>query len=181
MRDGRHRGAAALASCLAAHLRSHAESDGPVAVCGYVYGFDCAPDEVEELTRILDSGDLDAGIERIAGTGRWADSREPFYANHADDIGRLPAPWVFYWTCNVSAPTDRLRAVGGFDEQFRSWGGEDIDLGYRLFLDGARFVVNRAASSVHYPHPKKHGDLNQQARANYRYMAGSTTPRSASC
>jgi len=157
--------------CLAAHLHSHAEADGPVAVCGYVHGFDCAPSEVVELTSILDSGDLDAGIEVIRRTGRWTDTREPFYLNHADDFDRLPAPWVFYWTCNVSAPTDRLRAVGGFDEQFRSWGGEDIDLGYRLFLDGARFVLNRAASSVHYPHPKNPGDLNYQARANYRYMA----------
>ena len=78
---------------------------------------------------------------------------------------------MFYWTCNVSAPTDLVRAVGGFDEYFRSWGGEDIDLGYRLFLDGARFVLNRAATSVHYPHPKKPGDLNYQARGNYRYMA----------
>ncbi|HST46737.1 glycosyltransferase [Jatrophihabitans sp.] len=157
--------------CLAAHLRSHQEAGGPVAVCGYVFGFDCAPTEVEELTGILDAGDLDAGIERISRSGRWTDTREPFYANPDNDFDRLPAPWVFYWTCNVSAPTARLRAVGGFDEQFRSWGGEDIDLGYRLFLDGARFVLNRAASSVHYPHPKNPGDLNHQARANYRYMA----------
>jgi len=156
--------------CLAAHLRNH--QDGPVAVCGYVYGFDCAPAEIDELTGLLDHTDLDTSIERIRQAGRWADSRERFYADHADDLAGLPAPWVFYWTCNVSAATDRLRAVGGFDEQFRSWGGEDIDLGYRLFLDGARFVVDRQACAVHHPHPKKPGDLNYQARANYRYMAG---------
>ncbi len=156
---------------LAAHLRSHEESDAPVAVCGYVFGFDCPAAEVEELTRILDAHDLDDGLERIHRSGRWTDTREPFYANHGDDFDQLPAPWVFYWTCNVSAPTDLVRTVGGFDEYFRSWGGEDIDLGYRLFLNGARFVLNRAASSVHYPHPKKPGDLNYQARGNYRYMA----------
>ena len=52
----------------------------------------------------------------------------------------------------MSAPTERLRAVGGFDEQIRSWGGEDLELAYRLHLDGVRFVLNRSASSIHHPH-----------------------------
>jgi glycosyltransferase involved in cell wall biosynthesis len=157
--------------CLRAHLSSHQQAGGPVAVCGYVYGFDSGAAEAEEMARTFDFGDPDASIERIRDSGRWADSREPFYAKYGDDLGQLPAPWVFYWTCNVSAPTDRLRAVGGFDEQFRSWGGEDIDLGYRLYLDGARFVLNREASSIHYPHAKNTAELRFQARANYRYMA----------
>ena len=157
--------------CLRAHLDSHRQADGPVAVCGYVYGFDCTEQEVELMLRTLDLDDPDASIDLMRRTGRWADSREPYYTRYGDDFGRLPAPWVFYWTCNVSAPTERLRAVGGFDEEFRSWGGEDIDLGYRLYLDGVRFVLNRSASSIHYPHPKKAVDLRVEARANYRYMA----------
>ena len=155
--------------CLRAHLDSHQQADGPVAVCGYVYGFDSS--ETAEMIRTLDFDDPDASIALMRQTGRWLDAREPFYAKYGDDIGALPAPWVFYWTCNVSAPTERMRAVEGFDEQIRSWGGEDIDLGYRLHLDGVRFVLNRSASSIHYPHAKKPADLNAQARANYRYLA----------
>jgi glycosyltransferase involved in cell wall biosynthesis len=157
--------------CLRAHLDSHQQADEPVAVLGYVYGFDGTSAETEQMIASVDFEDPDASIELMRRTGRWGDSREPFYAEHGDDIGRLPAPWVFYWTCNVSAPTRQLRAVGGFDEQFRSWGGEDIDLGYRLYLDGARFVLNRSANSIHYPHAKDTADLRFQARANYRYMA----------
>ncbi len=157
--------------CLQAHLDSHQQADGPVAVVGYVYGWGREGAEAEELVRTLDFGDPDAGVELMRRTGRWGDVREAFYAKHGEDFGGLPAPWIVYWTCNVSAPTDRLRAVGGFDEQIRSWGGEDIDLGYRLYLDGARFLLNRAASAVHYPHPKNSADLNAQARANYRSMA----------
>lgn len=33
-----------------------------------------------------------------------------------------------FWACNVSARTAQVRAVGGFDEAFRSWGGEDRGL-----------------------------------------------------
>ncbi len=158
-------------NCLREHLRSHQEASGPVAVCGYVYGFDNDGADADEMIRTLDFGDPDACIELMRDSGRWADLRELFYARHDYDLGRLPAPWVLYWTCNVSAPTDRLRSVGGFDEQFRSWGGEDIDLGYRLHLDGVQFVLNRSASSIHYPHAKSSAHNFALARANYRYMA----------
>jgi len=157
--------------CLQAHLQTHRQAGGPVAVCGYVYGFDCDRAEAEQLARTFDFDDVDGCIALIRDAGRWADSREPFYAKHGDDLDRLPAPWVFYWTCNASAPLELVRSVGGFDEQFRSWGGEDIDLGYRLFLAGARLVLNRSASSVHYPHAKDSVELWTQARDNYRYMA----------
>jgi glycosyltransferase involved in cell wall biosynthesis len=157
--------------CLRAHLRSHQQADGPVAVCGYVYGFDNNGSDTDPMIAAFDFDNLDATIEQLRESGRWPDIREPFYARHDYDLGRLPAPWVLYWTCNVSAPTERVRAVGGFDEQFRSWGGEDIDLGYRLHRDGVRVVLDRAASSIHYPHAKSSVHNFAQARANYRYLA----------
>jgi glycosyltransferase involved in cell wall biosynthesis len=157
--------------CLRAHVRSHRQASGPVAVLGYVYGWGREGSEAEEMIRSLDFDDPDASIELMRQTGRWADVREPFYARHADDFDRLPAPWIVYWTCNVSARTDRLRSVGGFDEQIRSWGGEDIDLGYRLFLDGVRFTLNRSASSIHYPHGSNLAASMVGARAVHRYLA----------
>jgi GT2 family glycosyltransferase len=154
--------------CLRAHLASHQQATGPVAVCGYVYGYGAAADE--ELTGTLDFDDPDATIELLRATGRWPDIRESLYARRADDLAGLPAPWILFWTCNVSAPTERLRSLGGFDEHFRSWGGEDIDLGYRLHLDGLIFLVNRSASSLHYPHGSTPADHIGQARDNHRYM-----------
>jgi glycosyltransferase involved in cell wall biosynthesis len=160
--------------CLRAHLDSHRQADGPVAVVGYAYGFGTDGAEAAEMIRTLDEAayhDPDAAIALMDRTGRWGDVRELFYAKYADDFAGLPAPWIVYWTCNVSAPTDRLRAVGGFDEEIRSWGGEDLDLGYRLHLDGVRFLLNRAASSVHYPHGSSLADRMAGARAVHRYVA----------
>lgn len=156
--------------CLRAYLDAHRQAAGPVAVLGYVYGFDADP-ATAPMARTDDFADPDASIELVRHSGDWADSREPFYAQNGDSFDELAAPWVFYWTCNASAPTDRLRDLGGFDEQFRSWGGEDIDLGYRLYLAGIRFVLSRSASAIHYPHAKDSAALYAQARANYRYMA----------
>jgi len=161
--------------CLRAHLDSHRQADGPVAVVGYAYGFGTDGAEAAEMIATLDrpgtADDPDAAIELLRRTGRWADVRELFYAKYADDFAALPAPWIVYWTCNVSAPTDRLRAVGGFDEQIRSWGGEDLELGYRLHLDGVRFLLNRAAASIHYPHGSSLAERMVGARAVHRYVA----------
>jgi glycosyltransferase involved in cell wall biosynthesis len=158
--------------CLQAHLDTHQQADGPVAVCGYVYGYACSEAEGELMTQALDFDDPDAAIKLLHDTGRWPDIRESLYVRLADNLDQLPAPWILYWTCNVSAPTDRLSALGGFDEQFRSWGGEDIDLGYRLHLDGVRFLLNRSASSIHYPHGANFAANMDRARANHRYMVG---------
>jgi glycosyltransferase involved in cell wall biosynthesis len=160
--------------CLRAHLDSHQRADGPVAVVGYVYGFGSEGAEAAEMIRLLDEGgfdDPDATIALMRRTGRWADVRELFYAKYADDFAGLPAPWIVYWTCNVSAPTTTLRAVGGFDEQIRSWGGEDLDLAYRMHLAGAGFVLNRSASSIHYPHGSSLAVSMAGARAVHRYIA----------
>ncbi|WP_037914136.1 glycosyltransferase [Actinacidiphila yeochonensis] len=157
--------------CVQAHVESHDRADGPVAVVGYVYGFDVREKSPELLLEAVDFAEPDAGIEKLRSAGQWLDIREIFYAENTDEFNDLPAPWAVYWTCNVSASTAQLRAVGGFDEAFQCWGGEDLDVGYRLHRDGARFVLNRSACAVHYPHEKSFEANEAQANTNYRYMA----------
>jgi hypothetical protein len=50
-------------------------------------------------------------------------------------------------------------------------GGEDIDFAYRLFNAGVKIVLNRQASSVHFPHPQESADNSKFLMANHRYMA----------
>jgi glycosyltransferase involved in cell wall biosynthesis len=165
--------------CLRAHLASQA--GGPVAVLGYVYGFDCKLAEAAEMMRTLDFADPDASIARMHDTGRWIDVREPFYVKYADDISGLPAPWIVFWTCNASAPTQRLRAVGGFDEQFRSWGGEDIDLGTGCTWTGSGSCsTGRPAPSITRMARAWPAAWRGPARSTATSRA-STAPRSCGC
>ncbi|WP_214105153.1 glycosyltransferase [Acrocarpospora catenulata] len=157
--------------CLAAHLDSHRDTDRPVAVTGYVYCYNFNNDDADLMNRTIDVTDPDATIALLAEKRLWLDMREDFYTKYGDDYDYLPAPWMNYWTCNVSARTDQLRRVGGFDEDFTAWGAEDIDLGYRLHRDGARFVLNRAAAAIHCPHDKTEDGNNAEADANYKKMA----------
>lgn len=155
---------------LAAHLDSHESAAGPLAVCGYVYCFDLDDEHARLIRRMVDLADPDATMAKLQRRGIWLDLREGFYRRYHDDLASLPAPWLVYWTSNVSARTEQLRAIGMFDEAFRSWGGEDLDIGYRLHRDGARFVLNRRAAAIHYPHEKDFGENAPKASANYEYM-----------
>ncbi|MGM1063814.1 glycosyltransferase family 2 protein [Saccharothrix sp. Mg75] len=156
---------------LAAHAAAHAAAREPLALNGYVYCFNLDNEDAELIRKVVDVDDVDASIESMARTGSWPDVREPFYARYSDDFGHLPAPWLMYWTCHASALTEQVRSIGMYDEALRQWGGEDLDLAYRLHRDGARFGVLREAESIHYPHDKNHEDNSRAALENYRYIA----------
>ena len=68
------------------------------------------------------------------------------------DIERLAIPWVFLLSGNFSVRAETLQQTGGFDETFRGWGLEDIELGYRLHRHGVRFICEPAAASYHQVH-----------------------------
>ncbi len=155
---------------LRAHVEAHA-GETPVAVCGYVYCFNIDNEDAELINAEIDFDDPSATIDTLRRERRWLDVREEFYRRYTDDFGDIPAPWLAYWTCNASARTAQLRAVGMFDEAFRTWGSEDVDLAYRLHRDGARVVLARDAAAIHAPHHKSFEENMRDAAVNQRYMA----------
>jgi glycosyltransferase involved in cell wall biosynthesis len=56
-------------------------------------------------------------------------------------------PFRYFTTGNVSVERDLLLDVGLFDERFHEWGGEDLELGYRLSKAGADFAYVSEARS----------------------------------
>jgi hypothetical protein len=64
---------------------------------------------------------------------------------------KWPLPWLHFYTMNCSVPADDFWAVGGFDEMFRSWGVEDVELGYRLYHNGSTMVLSRDAWTIEIP------------------------------
>ncbi len=74
------------------------------------------------------------------------------YMKDGEDV-----PYTCFYTSNVSAP----RAILGtepFDPTFRTYGWEDIDVGYRLAKQGVRLVFNRKARARHR-HPMDLSDF----------------------
>lgn len=65
----------------------------------------------------------------------------------------------FFWTSNVSVRKKYLEEAGLFDEDFREYGWEDPELGWRLKKLGLRRQVNEKAIVSHYKPPKQKKDL----------------------
>ncbi|MDQ6780288.1 MAG: glycosyltransferase [Candidatus Eremiobacteraeota bacterium] len=65
---------------------------------------------------------------------------------------RKQLSWLYFLTGNASVGRDELLAVGGFDEQFTGYGHEDLELGYRLVMNGIAIVYDAAAINFHW-HP----------------------------
>jgi glycosyltransferase involved in cell wall biosynthesis len=65
-----------------------------------------------------------------------------------------PEPHIVFWSCNLSLPTKAVMDIGGFDEAYVGWGGEDEDLGIRLVKTGME--IHRTNSTVyHLDHPAR--------------------------
>lgn len=156
---------------LRAHLASHEATDGPAAVIGYVFGYSLNNETADGVIANTDLNDVDGTIEAWRKSGQFADIREDFFEREGDDCSAAPAPWLMYWTFNASVRTEQLRRVGAFDDAFRAWGGEDVDLGYRLHRDGAKMFLNRDAMALHYPHSRDWDELHGKAVNNYLYFA----------
>ncbi|PYR72050.1 MAG: hypothetical protein DMG20_00960, partial [Acidobacteria bacterium] len=93
----------------------------------------------------------------------WGDTSDPFLKYLRDHRilnpytpSKGPIDFSYYHTCNVSTPRRMLLDVGGFNEDFKVYGMEDIELGYRLERAGCRMVFAEDARAVHYRFPRYH-------------------------
>ncbi|MDT4993807.1 MAG: hypothetical protein QOH97_3699 [Actinoplanes sp.] len=100
------------------------------------------------------------------------DIRRAFAVEDADALHG--SPWLFAHSHNLSVPRTAIEAVGGFDENFRTWGWEDTEFAYRLFLhwgrDGSRFVYAPDAVCYHVPHFANHAKNWSEATVGLRYL-----------
>ena len=108
---------------LAAHDRFHRHHPGEVAIGNIRFGDSVEP---SEMTRYAES----RGVQRYASGD--------------------PVPFKCFVTGNSSVERQRLLDVGLFDEAFSEYGGEDLELGYRLHLDGLPFRFAGEAISHHH-------------------------------
>lgn len=60
--------------------------------------------------------------------------------------------WLMAHTNIVSIPKKYINKVGLFSEEIKGWGFDESELMYRLFKDGAKFVINHKIEVLHQPH-----------------------------
>ncbi|QNN43956.1 glycosyltransferase [Pedobacter roseus] len=156
--------------CISQHISSHKGSLNSVVI-GTVLGVEEEYDNNKTLLKQIDLSAIENTIAKIQSENIYLDIREKVFKSCLDNLMSLKAPWALCWTGNLSLRRSMLIEVGEFDIAFdKNWGVEDIDLGYRLFLKGAFFKLNRLALSLHYPHYSDTRGKLEQEKINKRYF-----------
>jgi hypothetical protein len=169
-------GALAGPDLLASHLRAHfehppkagSEARGP-AIIGYTYGYDLYQ-STPGLAEAIALTSPEQVHERFRAERSFQDGRHEELARRGFDLGRLLLPWMFFWSMNISVHAADYAAVGGFDERFRSWGQEDLELGYRLHRRGVPLVAEPRAWAVESPHDRDPEACMASAKRNTLQM-----------
>ncbi|WP_051258641.1 glycosyltransferase [Chitinibacter tainanensis] len=147
---------------LQVHYDVHRAAQYPTVMIGYVYGFEVDHATSKQMGKLINPQSADASIAQLRALGAL-DIRQRQYDELGENITNWPAPFDIFWTCHVSAEREQLLKAGLFDESFTSWGGEDVDLGVRLFINNNLFTMEREACSFHWPHEKEVADHREES------------------
>jgi GT2 family glycosyltransferase len=120
-----------------AHLRVQAEH-GPVLVQGFY--------------------PLAAGYRRRGASLIY----ERSYMRSVAPTDRTHPSTAHIWSANISVMRATFREIGGFDESFREYGGEDTDFGLRVAALGVPVIFEPAALS-HHQHDVSYPSVRRQA------------------
>ncbi|HEY9059755.1 MAG TPA: glycosyltransferase [Pseudobacteroides sp.] len=80
------------------------------------------------------------------------ENRHVVFNSSSYNANVLKTPWLFTYSCNLAVSRKNLEMVGGFDENYKGWGYEDVDLGYRLYKRGIKIVINHKMEAIHQYH-----------------------------
>lgn len=123
----------------------------PRAVIGLIHGFGIEDKKTIINIRHLAQDNVDACLSWLT-EHNYHDPRTPQIDEIGRDLNSWPAPFDIFWGGLIGVHKKEFDKVGGFDNAFNSWGGEDVDLGIRLYLDGCEFALADGVESVHWPH-----------------------------
>jgi glycosyltransferase involved in cell wall biosynthesis len=151
------------------HVRWHARTANLVVV-GNRYHVDEA-----QLPKPLGDASLADMARKVPEDGAPDDWRRLFYSKSrwlrtGDDAFRA------FVTSNVSVTQTAFEAVGGFAEHFEAWGGEDTELGWRLWNRGATFAVEPKAMVYHQIAPLETREGRDEARRSQRIALADAIP-----
>ncbi len=120
--------------------------------------FVCADDITDD--QIL--ADVDAALSLPAiktnneiwqGQKSWQDWRIPVY-QETDGLKKEKYPFRAAVGSNLAFSKQLVEEIGGFDEDFHAWGGEDREFGYRAYNAGYYFIPVKKAQCLHQEPPE---------------------------
>jgi glycosyltransferase involved in cell wall biosynthesis len=119
-------------------------------------------DEVErgEKQSLICPQDLQKQFESVIARMRLEDDDwnvPKILAAYSNELKGYHFAWALGTTANMSVAREHVLTAGAFDENYRGWGMEDVDLAYRLHQMGLNFVIVEQALNYHQVHPLRSG------------------------
>jgi glycosyltransferase involved in cell wall biosynthesis len=139
---------------LRGHLAEHSDDAVHAAVIGYCHGYSPVSDAFKAAGDLIGTLSPAEVVARFGGDPEFIDMRHGHFVRCGFDLSRRANPWGLFWSGNCSVRTSDFWAVGGFDELFVGWGGEDLELGLRLFRRGLTFRITRESWVIESPHER---------------------------
>lgn len=83
------------------------------------------------------------------------DFRYFLYEISSYNSNAIMCPWMQVYSCNLAVPKYWLEMVGGFDENFKEWGMEDLELGYSIYKNNVKIIINSRLEVLHQYHGER--------------------------
>jgi glycosyltransferase involved in cell wall biosynthesis len=147
---------------LRSHLAEHGDDTVHAAVVGYCYGYSPVSDRLNALGDLLGTASPAEVVERFGDDPDFIDMRHKHFVGCGFDLHSRAIPWNLFWSGNCSVRTSDFWDAGGFDESFAGWGGEDIELGLRLYRRGLAFRITRDGWVIEVPHERPEFSLRRK-------------------
>lgn len=130
-------------------------------VVGQVVGYGNNNDGDVESVEVLPYRRYVEPLERLSRLSATPDDPR-FNVDHV-------IPWAFAWTGLIALPLATIRKHDlFFDEDFRGWGVDDLEWGYRICASGTPIVLCPDVCAIHLPHGRNSNANRETERRNYR-------------
>ncbi|MFY4776548.1 glycosyltransferase [Metabacillus sp. RGM 3146] len=141
------------------HYKHHAINQN-VVVCGAmhnrrIYTYLMNPFDKQMLFPLITERAIDNNLFKYVSFPDWYGLKvlNEGVSHFGNDLTDFSLPYIAFLSGNVSVRKNQLEKTGFFDESFKGWGSEDWELGYRLYKNGARFILDPSTFCYHQEHP----------------------------
>ena len=124
-----------------------------------------AQDIRQDINLALDLPDIIANnpiITKKGSTGPTKDWREEIYAK-TNFLKDLDYPFRVFCGGNVAFHKYVISKTSYFDTSFQNWGGEDTEMGFRIYNSGYYFIPVKGATGLHQEPIDGIGDVDREA------------------
>ncbi|QNF28486.1 glycosyltransferase [Metabacillus elymi] len=100
----------------------------------------------------------------------FAQHYERYLNQYGSNLNGFEFPWMYFIVMNCSVKSKHVKQIGLFDEQFqRRYGGEDEEMGYRLWKGGLKGIVDPSIKNHHQEH-KRFGNQGSDSNQSINYI-----------